>query len=118
MPDLITVLDSQNGAALGTPDYRYGLRVTVIALAGHPRWTATPEGLQCGGPGAFGYVLCSALFVTLLTCFVVSATSRSRLSHLTRNLEAWCKNTLLCSVPEEEYRDVHETRGVLPSQIT
>ncbi|KAL1943929.1 hypothetical protein VTO73DRAFT_3747 [Trametes versicolor] len=54
VPDLITVLDSQNGAALGTPDYRYGLRVTVIALAGHPSWTTTPEGLACGGPEAFG----------------------------------------------------------------
>ncbi|KAI0659238.1 DUF917-domain-containing protein [Cubamyces menziesii] len=54
VPDLITVLDSQNGAALGTPDYRYGLRVTVIALAGHPSWTTTPEGLACGGPKAFG----------------------------------------------------------------
>ncbi|KAI0826527.1 DUF917-domain-containing protein [Trametes gibbosa] len=54
VPDLITVLDSQNGAALGTPDYRYGLRVTVMALAGHPSWTATPEGLACGGPEAFG----------------------------------------------------------------
>ncbi|KAI0372037.1 DUF917-domain-containing protein [Pilatotrama ljubarskyi] len=54
VPDLITVLDSQNGAALGTPDYRYGLRVTVIALAGHPSWTTTPEGLACGGPSAFG----------------------------------------------------------------
>ena len=40
VPDLITVLDSQNGAALGTPDYRYGLRVTVMALAGHPLWVA------------------------------------------------------------------------------
>ncbi|OCH93351.1 DUF917-domain-containing protein [Obba rivulosa] len=54
VPDLITVLDSQNGAALGTPDYRYGLRVTVIALAGHPKWTTTPEGLSVGGPAAFG----------------------------------------------------------------
>lgn len=54
VPDLITVLDSQNGAALGTPDYRYGLRVTVIALAGEPKWTTTPEGLACGGPTAFG----------------------------------------------------------------
>ncbi|KAI0360591.1 DUF917-domain-containing protein [Trametes cingulata] len=54
VPDLITVLDSQHGAALGTPDYRYGLRVTVIALAGHPSWTTTPEGLACGGPSAFG----------------------------------------------------------------
>ncbi|KAI0711177.1 hydantoinase/oxoprolinase [Cerioporus squamosus] len=53
VPDLITVLDSQNGAALGTPDYRYGLRVTVIAMAGHPSWI-TPEGLKNGGPTAFG----------------------------------------------------------------
>ncbi|KAI0795456.1 DUF917-domain-containing protein [Abortiporus biennis] len=54
VPDLITVLDSQSGASLGTPDYRYGLRVTVIAMAGDPKWTKTPEGLACGGPGAFG----------------------------------------------------------------
>ncbi|KAH9941324.1 hydantoinase/oxoprolinase [Epithele typhae] len=53
VPDLITVLDSQNGAALGTPEYRYGLRVTVMAFAGHPLWTTT-EGLACGGPEAFG----------------------------------------------------------------
>ena len=52
MPDLISVLDSQNGAALGTPEYRYGLRVTVMALAGHPLWN-TKEGLQSGGPEAF-----------------------------------------------------------------
>ncbi|KAH9852546.1 DUF917-domain-containing protein [Lenzites betulinus] len=54
VPDLIAVLDSQNGAALGTPDYRYGLRVTVMALAGHPSWTTTPQGLASGGPTAFG----------------------------------------------------------------
>ncbi|KZT70496.1 hypothetical protein DAEQUDRAFT_810662 [Daedalea quercina L-15889] len=54
VPDLITVLDSQNGTALGTPNYRYGLRVTVIAMAGDPKWTTTAEGLACGGPTAFG----------------------------------------------------------------
>ncbi|KAI0088853.1 DUF917-domain-containing protein [Irpex rosettiformis] len=54
VPDLITVLDSQSGSSIGTQEYRYGLRVTVIALAGHPKWTETPEGLACGGPGAFG----------------------------------------------------------------
>ncbi|EPS97461.1 hypothetical protein FOMPIDRAFT_1128485 [Fomitopsis schrenkii] len=54
VPDLITVIDSQNGTALGTPDYRYGLRVTVMAMAGDPKWTTTPEGLACGGPTAFG----------------------------------------------------------------
>ncbi|KZT70497.1 hydantoinase [Daedalea quercina L-15889] len=54
VPDLITVLDSQNGAALGTPDYRYGLRVTVLAMAASPKWTTTEEGLKTGGPSAFG----------------------------------------------------------------
>ncbi|KAI0341454.1 DUF917-domain-containing protein [Trametopsis cervina] len=54
VPDLITLLDSQSGSSLGTQDYRYGLRVTVIALAGHPKWTRTPQGLACGGPAAFG----------------------------------------------------------------
>ncbi|TFK51971.1 Hydantoinase/oxoprolinase [Heliocybe sulcata] len=53
VPDLITVLDSQSGSALGTHEYRYGLRVTVIGLAGHPLWS-TKEGLQTGGPAAFG----------------------------------------------------------------
>ncbi|KAF8583161.1 Hydantoinase/oxoprolinase [Ramaria rubella] len=53
VPDLITVLDSQSGSSLGTHEYRYGLRVTVLALAGSPLWT-TPEGLKNGGPEAFG----------------------------------------------------------------
>ncbi|KAK7437584.1 hypothetical protein VKT23_018482 [Stygiomarasmius scandens] len=53
VPDLITVLDSQSGSHLGTQMYSYGLRVTVIALAGSPLWT-TEAGLKCGGPSAFG----------------------------------------------------------------
>ncbi|KIJ29231.1 hypothetical protein M422DRAFT_37035 [Sphaerobolus stellatus SS14] len=56
VPDLITVLDSQSGSSLGTNEYRYGLRVTVMALAGSPLWT-TPEGLRNGGPAAFGLSL-------------------------------------------------------------
>ncbi|KAH8097081.1 hydantoinase/oxoprolinase [Cristinia sonorae] len=54
VPDLITVLDSHTGSALMTPEYKYGLRVTVIAMAGDPKWSQTPEGLACGGPAAFG----------------------------------------------------------------
>ncbi|KAL5520937.1 hypothetical protein ACEPAF_2940 [Sanghuangporus sanghuang] len=54
VPDLIAVLDSQNGASIGTQDYRYGLRVTVLGLSCDPRWT-TPKGLEIGGPGAFGF---------------------------------------------------------------
>ncbi|KZT38595.1 putative Hydantoinase/oxoprolinase [Sistotremastrum suecicum HHB10207 ss-3] len=53
VPDLIAVLDSQSGSAIGTQDYRYGLRVTVIAMAGNPKWT-TERGLEVGGPKAFG----------------------------------------------------------------
>ncbi|KZT59564.1 hypothetical protein CALCODRAFT_516015 [Calocera cornea HHB12733] len=55
VPDLVSVLDSQSGSNLGTPEYRYGLRVTVIALAADEKWTKTPQGLLNGGPTRFGY---------------------------------------------------------------
>ena len=55
VPDLIAVLDSQSGRAVGVPEYRYGLRVTVIGMTGSPRWTDTEKGLAIGGPRAFGY---------------------------------------------------------------
>jgi DUF917 family protein len=51
-PDLITFLDMANGAPLGISDYRYGLRVRVIALRAPPVW-ATEKGLGMGGPQAF-----------------------------------------------------------------
>ncbi|EHY59694.1 hypothetical protein HRR83_001032 [Exophiala dermatitidis] len=57
VPDLISVLDTQSGLALGVPEYRYGLMVTVLGLACSPRWTDTPRGLEYGGPKAFGYKL-------------------------------------------------------------
>ncbi len=56
VPDIITVLDAQDGTALGTQDYRYGLRVNVIALVGSPQWTEG-KGLENGGPQAFRYVV-------------------------------------------------------------
>jgi len=52
-PDLITFLDKANGAPLGISDYKYGLRVSVIALNAPPIWT-TEKGLEMGGPRAFG----------------------------------------------------------------
>ncbi|EXJ78275.1 hypothetical protein A1O3_09436 [Capronia epimyces CBS 606.96] len=55
VPDLISVLDTQSGLALGVPEYRYGLMVTVLGIACSPRWTDTPRGLEYGGPKAFGY---------------------------------------------------------------
>ncbi|KIV95621.1 hypothetical protein PV10_03251 [Exophiala mesophila] len=52
MPDLISVLDS-DGEALGSPDLRYGLKVSVIAMPAHPLWTDDPRGLKIGGPEYF-----------------------------------------------------------------
>ncbi|RSL69855.1 hypothetical protein CEP53_002072 [Fusarium sp. AF-6] len=53
VPDLICLLDAEDGRALGTQDYRYGLRVHVVALVGNLQWTEG-EGLRNGGPSAFG----------------------------------------------------------------
>ncbi|KAG1877100.1 hydantoinase [Suillus tomentosus] len=55
VPDLITVLDAQNGAALGTPQYKYGLRVLVLGITAAPQWTNSERGLALGGPSAFGF---------------------------------------------------------------
>ncbi|KIJ04591.1 hypothetical protein PAXINDRAFT_22115, partial [Paxillus involutus ATCC 200175] len=55
VPDLISVLDAQNGSALGTPEYKYGLRVLVLGITAAPQWTDTQRGLELGGPSAFGF---------------------------------------------------------------
>lgn len=57
VPDLICVLDTQSGKALGVPEYRYGVMVTVLGITCSPRWSDTPKGLEIGGPVAFGYDL-------------------------------------------------------------
>ncbi|KAI4631615.1 uncharacterized protein J4E87_002321 [Alternaria ethzedia] len=53
VPDLIAVIDAQNGEAIGTPEYRYGLLVSVIGITASERWTS-PKGIEIGGPKAFG----------------------------------------------------------------
>lgn len=53
-PDLICVLDSVKGEAVGTETIRYGQRVTVIALPPPPVFL-TQAGLAYVGPRAFGY---------------------------------------------------------------
>ena len=53
-PDLICVLDSVTGEAIGTETIRYGQRVTVIALP-PPDVFLSPRGLEHVGPQAFGY---------------------------------------------------------------
>ncbi|KAI1484750.1 hydantoinase [Biscogniauxia mediterranea] len=53
VPDLISVIDAQNGEAIGTPEYRYGLLVIVLGIAASDRWTS-PRGIEIGGPKGFG----------------------------------------------------------------
>ena len=53
-PELICVLDSVSGEAVGTETIRYGQRVTVIALP-PPEVFLSEKGLQHVGPRAFGY---------------------------------------------------------------
>jgi DUF917 family protein len=55
VPDLIAVLDTQSGKALGVPEYRYGVMVTVLGITCSPRWVDTPKGLEIGGPAAMGF---------------------------------------------------------------
>ena len=55
-PDLICVLDSVSGEAVGSETIRYGQRVTVIALPPPPVFLS-PRGLDHVGPRAFGYDL-------------------------------------------------------------
>ena len=55
-PELICVLDSDTGEAIGTETVRYGQRVTVVLLPS-PEIFLTPRGLEHVGPRAFGYDL-------------------------------------------------------------
>jgi DUF917 family protein len=55
-PDLICVMDTVAGDAIGTEMLRYGQRVTVAALPAPPI-LLTPKGLEHVGPRAFGYDL-------------------------------------------------------------
>jgi uncharacterized protein len=54
VPDLICLLDSISGEAIGTETLRYGQRVSVVALPA-PAILRTPKGLEHVGPRAFGY---------------------------------------------------------------
>ncbi|KKY18077.1 putative hydantoinase [Phaeomoniella chlamydospora] len=54
VPDLICVIDAQNGEALGTQEYRYGLLVVVLGITASEKWTSTPRGIEIGGPKGFG----------------------------------------------------------------
>lgn len=55
VPDLVCVIDAQNGEALGTQEYRYGLPVVVIGITASDKWTSTARGIEIGGPKGFGF---------------------------------------------------------------
>jgi DUF917 family protein/N-methylhydantoinase A/oxoprolinase/acetone carboxylase beta subunit len=55
VPDLIAVLDVETGHGLGVPEYRYGLKVVVVAMSAPPQWTDSPRGLELGGPASMGF---------------------------------------------------------------
>ncbi|POF29106.1 DUF917 domain-containing protein [Roseibium marinum] len=54
VPDLIVVLDDDDGTPLSTDMLRYGQRIAVLALPAHPL-LRTPQALEVIGPKAFGY---------------------------------------------------------------
>lgn len=54
VPDLISVSYADTGEACGTPDYRYGVMVFVIAFAPSELWVSSERALALGGPKGFG----------------------------------------------------------------
>lgn len=54
VPDLISVCYEDSGEAVGTPEYRYGIMVFVLAFAPFELWSNTEKALNIGGPKAFG----------------------------------------------------------------
>ena len=54
VPELICLLDTESGEAVGSETLRYGQRVTVIVLPAPPVYL-TERGLACTGPRAFDY---------------------------------------------------------------
>lgn len=55
-PDLLCLLDTVSGSAIGTEMVRYGQRVSVVALPA-PAILTSPAGIEAVGPRAFGYDL-------------------------------------------------------------
>ncbi|HVO42020.1 MAG TPA: DUF917 domain-containing protein [Aggregatilineales bacterium] len=54
VPDLVSILNLDDGEPIGTEMLRYGLRVAVIGMPA-PRELKTPAALRLVGPAAFGY---------------------------------------------------------------
>ena len=54
VPDLICIINLEDGEPVGTESLRYGLRVAVLGLPAPPE-LKTPQALEVVGPQAFGY---------------------------------------------------------------
>jgi uncharacterized protein len=54
VPDLITLVQLEDGEPIGTESLRYGLRVAVLAMPA-PQELKTARALEFVGPAAFGY---------------------------------------------------------------
>jgi uncharacterized protein len=54
VPDLITIVNLEDGEPIGTESLRYGLRVAVLGMPA-PKELKTKEALEVVGPTAFGY---------------------------------------------------------------
>ncbi|KAK8050472.1 hydantoin utilization protein A [Apiospora phragmitis] len=55
VPDLVCVMNAQNGEAIGIQEYRFGLLVVVIGITASEKWTSTQRGIDIGGPKGFGF---------------------------------------------------------------
>lgn len=53
-PDLISILDHENGHPIHTENLHYGQRVDLMGYPCDPKWR-TPKGIEVGGPAYFGY---------------------------------------------------------------
>jgi len=54
VPDLISLIQLDDGEPIGTESLRYGLRVAVLGMPA-ARELKTPRALEVVGPAAFGY---------------------------------------------------------------
>lgn len=54
VPDLISVLDAENGLPIGTESLRYGIRLNVLGMPASEK-LVTEKALDVIGPRAFGY---------------------------------------------------------------
>ncbi len=53
-PDLIVLIDAENGLPITAETIAYGTRVVVLGMKSDQQWR-TPEGIALGGPQKFGY---------------------------------------------------------------